>query len=296
MMEADKPPMNWAVALSHNIVHSIRKKPRKTAGPGESKVSGAQDTPTITTSSEVASSTKNEAATTTGVPKADTRDEAVPRFSGDDDREAAPPALVDDNVPLEEWYNDVGAKSPVPSSLARTIPTTAAWSPSVASFNRGYDAAALWDAAYDELKIRPRPLLDAYERIVGHYLALDGREDQFESRSSTVSDAVGDGSVHSDLFTRRTQMGRVIDIWQREYDENEITTANEETPMEEVAHSLRDILRSSLERSRYASLPWAAACLAVEVRPPPAKRCASESKKSVLTTLKIGCLLPEFDF
>ncbi|KAI1123636.1 hypothetical protein F5Y10DRAFT_269921 [Nemania abortiva] len=153
-----------------------------------------------------------------------------------------------------------GTKSPTLSYVDRATSSVRAGSPLMASLSPTTDATGLWDAAYDVLKARYGRLLDAYERMIDEVLARKAREGQPEYRLPSLEK----GFSCSRPSARQSAMNHVLHIWRANHDSSKPFISIGEDCMVEVDGSLRDILRRSLERSGYVSLPWVAACLAVE--------------------------------
>ncbi|KAI0440986.1 hypothetical protein F4803DRAFT_577053 [Xylaria telfairii] len=122
-------------------------------------------------------------------------------------------------------------------------------SPSVAVSSPATYAIKLWDVAYTLLQDGSSQLLDAYETMIDNYIAHKSPDH--------------DSDMENDV-PRRVLMDRVIQVWLTDPDNRETTISNRDTHMEGINYSLQDILRQSLERSGNVSLPWAAACLAIE--------------------------------
>lgn len=264
-------------SLSFSGNSFTRKKSQKSRDTGESKAAAVGlDVPITSTSSEAASSIKGH-LTTTGIPKSDIGEEPTSplagadgtRFNGDGEPETAILASLSDRITSEElFYNSKGTASEFladadPEAPVLPLPTGTISAPE--SFNPENEAAQLWDAAYDYLRDR-HPLIEIYESIVELYLARKDPKDQWNSIMHPLGRK--DEFSHPSDPCRRERMDHVIDIWQSKWDDDRIIINNEDTPSKGIARSLRAVLRPLIDRSRYASLPWATACLALEVRPP----------------------------
>lgn len=163
--------------------------------------------------------------------------------------------------------------------------TTLISTPLVASEER---VTWLWNAAYDRLLEQKPELLNEFEIAIYSRLTITGRPrltsrrsstrrldwiravgirhqerwkimnsylDQFLSQSASILGGPHeDDSIYADNVIRKNTDG--------DADEPEKATQLEECE----AHSLRDLLRSAVERSRDAVLAWAIACLSLEVR------------------------------
>ncbi|KAL6862077.1 WD40-repeat-containing domain protein [Trichoderma novae-zelandiae] len=146
---------------------------------------------------------------------------------------------------ISNWNRNVGSQSP-----HRSFP-----------FDAGSDSAALWDTAYSRLQRTSGVLLDLYGRVIDQYLAEKYLEDESEYRPTSIAASMEEDSLRLGLVTRRGRMDRVVRVWLREHDDD---MSSDETLIGEAHRCLRDLLQSSRERSSYASLPWAVACLFVE--------------------------------
>lgn len=258
MAEADK-----LKRISGRFQSVFRKK--KPDNRGKWDPSTEQDVPTTNTGSEVANSTNDVAvAETTQAVGTEAENEVnmptnegvIQQSSKGSDDGPAPSASVNDNSQLEgghdedisRWNIGVGSTSTAKDLSIMEILST------------GSDAERLWDAAYNLLQRRYGAMLDTYDKIIDQYLLQKDSENESENQLSTIEE---DFSLSRSL-TRRRQMDRVVQIWLTEHDNNK---TSHETTLNEADHSLRDILRPSIERSGYTPIPWAAACLAIKVCP-----------------------------
>lgn len=197
----------------------------------------------------------------------------VPVSNADIECKSASPTSVDNEVsPQMPPPNDnptrcidAGAMSLVGETPAGKTPTAWSQSPSATSPNSIIDVAGLWDNAYSLLRIRFGRLLNAYETMIDLYLAREGEEDKFERQLSTT-DIMEDDFHHSDPSMRQRRMARVINIWLADHGHHKTAISTPEARVEGANRRFRHSLRPSLERTGFISLPWAAACLAVEVR------------------------------
>ncbi|KAI1145147.1 WD40-repeat-containing domain protein [Nemania diffusa] len=195
----------------------------------------------------------------------------VPVSNADIECKSASPTSVDNEVsPQMPPPNDnptrcidAGAMSLVGETPAGKTPTAWSQSPSATSPNSIIDVAGLWDNAYSLLRIRFGRLLNAYETMIDLYLAREGEEDKFERQLSTT-DIMEDDFHHSDPSMRQRRMARVINIWLADHGHHKTAISTPEARVEGANRRFRHSLRPSLERTGFISLPWAAACLAVE--------------------------------
>lgn len=268
----------------------MRKKKSEDQEKEKSKTSGDQLVLAAVPSPEVASSTKADTPALEGVSGIGSEDEAtsparqealISGFRVGSSEKSFPPALVGDKAlpekahyeAISKWNADVSNETQKSSLLSRT----GNWAPSIGSLGTGNDATILWDFAYDLLQRRSSTLMEVYEEIISNYLTEKDAGYESEINWSSMPICAKEDS-------RRRQMDLVIQSWLAEHESSKDGNGN---LIAETSLSLRDILRSSIERSSYASLPWAAACIATEVRFSQLnKNISSVSSIKLLTCIK----------
>jgi hypothetical protein len=127
-------------------------------------------------------------------------------------------------------------------------------------------AAELWDVSYESLQEEYPRLLNAYERLLTEYLTRRDGGGLATRRPSAVSLPENE-IAQTDRGVRREQMNRVLDIWLSNSDgEKNAYVPTKGTILR--ASSLREIVGTAMQGTRYVALPWAVSCLLAEVGEP----------------------------
>lgn len=122
------------------------------------------------------------------------------------------------------------------------------------------EAARLWDAAYNQLKVEHPKMMRWYEVIL-EILSTSIRRRDFYSTLFSPENTIN----QADTLARRLRMGQLIDTWCNEID----IESSDEVDSSEFDHptpSLKTALQKIAQSMPHAALAWAGACYSLTVR------------------------------
>ncbi|KAI0169135.1 hypothetical protein GGR52DRAFT_509172 [Hypoxylon sp. FL1284] len=163
---------------------------------------------------------------------------------------------------------DSGEGSTPPKPNVASVGTQVALkspSPSLPDHTPEEQASGFWDKAYDHLKNQEPSMLHDYEVIISDHLARYSPDLLPNGRNIVAQ---------SDPSIRRAQMSDLVNKWMGELNQDTVNELDGEDQYEskkandivttDQVHTLKRIMRETVEAYPFASIAWAPLCLAIE--------------------------------